>query len=329
LFLLKAIVISKFGGPNCLEYKEIAVLPEISENQVLIKVKATSINFADIKKRNGTYPGEVQLPFIPGLDASGIIAAIGEKVSHLEVGQKVIAFPSDGSYAEYIVADEAVTFPIPESMCLEKAAAFPIVAFASYNLLKDVARVQQGESILMHAGSGGVGTTAIQFAKLFGCKNIIASVGSEHKEGIAKEVGADYVINYNDKNLSKNVLNITEGKGVDVILDSLGGEVFTESMKCLAPFGRLVYYGNASRQSASLDIDLLYPSNRMVMGYSLGAYRKFRPHQLKETAKQVLPYLEKNLIKIVISKKYSLKDAAIAHEWIESRQSIGKVLLIP
>jgi NADPH2:quinone reductase len=329
MVLLNAVVVSEFGSPDCLVYKEINSPPEVKGNQALIKVTATSVNFADIKMRNGSYPGQVQLPFIPGLDASGTVVAIGKEVSNLKVGQNVITFAHSGSYAEYAVVNADTTFPIPESISLEKAAAFPIVAFASYNLLKDMARIQKGESVLIHAGSGGVGTTAIQFAKIFGCNNIIASVGSEQKKEITREVGANHVINYKEENFSKKILEITGGKGVNVILDSLGGEVFTENMKCLAPFGRLVYYGNATKRSASLDINLLYPSNRTVMGYSLGAYRKEKSYQLEETAKQVLPYFEKGLINVVTSKKFSLKDAADAHKWIESRQSIGKVLLIP
>ncbi len=322
------MVVTQFGGPDFLEYKDVET-PKIKGNQVLIKVKATSVNFADVKKRNGTYPGKIQLPFIPGLEASGIVVAVGDNVKNLNVDQKVIALPDDGSYAEYIAVDENLTFPIPESMCLEKAAAFPIVAFASYSLLNDIARIKKGESVLIHAAGGGVGTTAIQFAKLFGSNKIIASVGSDHKTDIVKEVGADYVINHTEENFSQKILEMTEGKGVDVILDSLGGEMLKENMKCLAPFGRLIYFGNANGQKASLDIDQLYPSNRAVIGFSFGKYRSLRPDKVREIAKQVISYMENDLISIVVTKKFPLKEAPAAHEWIESRNSIGKVLLIP
>jgi NADPH2:quinone reductase len=328
VIFLNAVVVSKFGEPSCLEYKEIEI-PQIQENQVLIKVKATSVNFADVKKRKGTYPGQVQLPFIPGLEASGIVVDFGKNVSGFSVGQKVIALPDTGSYAEYIAVNEDLVFPIPETMCLEKAAAFPIVSFASYSLLNDIVRVQKGESVLIHAASGGFGTTAIQFARLLGATNIIATVSRKHKKSIAEEVGAKHIINYTNENFSERVLEITEGKGVDVILDSLGGKIFSESLKCLAPFGRIAYYGNATEQKAYLDIDELYPSNRNVMGFSFGMYRKLKPEKVREIAIKVISYMEEDVISMKVTKKFHLKEAAAAHEWIESRQSVGKVLLIP
>ncbi|HZG73274.1 MAG TPA: alcohol dehydrogenase catalytic domain-containing protein, partial [Chondromyces sp.] len=164
---MKAVLVTRFGSPEGLKYKEVPK-PAPAPNQVLIRVAATSVNFADIMSRYGKYHNGAQPPFIPGLDAAGTIESIGSKVKNLRVGQRVIAFPKNGSYAEYIVADEALTFPIPDALSFDTAAACPIVSFTSHKLLADVARLEKGETVLIHAAAGGIGTTAIQLAKLLG-----------------------------------------------------------------------------------------------------------------------------------------------------------------
>lgn len=177
---MKAIIVTSFGGPEVLKYTDMDI-PTISDNQVLIRVVATSINFADIKSRYGK-KGNKSLPFIPGIDAAGIVERVGSHVTNIYPGQRVIAFPQNGSYAEYVVANENLTFVLPDEVDFQTAAACPIVSFTSYNLLANVARLQQGESVLIHAAAGGIGTTAIQLAKLLGAKKVIGTVGSEVKE---------------------------------------------------------------------------------------------------------------------------------------------------
>ena len=160
-------------------------------------------------------------------------------------GQRVIAFPQNGSYAEYVVANENLTFALPDEVDFQTAAACPIVSFTSYNLLANVARLQQGESVLIHAAAGGIGTTAIQLAKLLGAGTVIGTVGSEEKK-IALDAGADYVIGHQDEDFVEKVNELTNGEGVDVILDSISGTVSERSLKCLAYYGRLIHFGNAS-----------------------------------------------------------------------------------
>ncbi|WP_240377611.1 quinone oxidoreductase family protein [Bacillus piscicola] len=325
---MKAIVVEKTGAPTELVYKEVEQ-PVINENQVLIKVKAASVNYADVKMRSGTYPGKLSLPFTPGLDCSGIVVKTGANVTHLQEGQHVIAFPAGGSYAEFAVADERMTFAIPDAVDFKNAAAFPIAAFVSYELLFRAARIQPEEFLLIHAAGGGIGTTVIQMAKNAGCKRIIAVSGNEEKTQIAKEMGADWVINHQDKDFEREAAAITGGQGVDVILDSIGGEFFHKNMQILASFGRLIYFGNASQETAKVDISELYPSGRTITGYSFGKVRKERPEMVKEIANKVIPMLAEERININISKVYPMSDADKAHEWVESRKSTGKLILVP
>ncbi|KLA28777.1 hypothetical protein B4158_2092 [Bacillus cereus] len=261
--MMKAIVVTSFGGPEVMKYTDLDI-PAISEDQVLIRVVATSVNFADIKLRYGK-KGNKALPFIPGIDATGIVERVGSHVKNIHPGQRVIAFPQNGSYAEYVVANENLTFVLPHEVDFQTAAACPIVSFTSYNLLANVARLQQGESVLIHAAAGGIGTTAIQLAKLL-------------------EAGADYVICHQDEDFVEKVNELTNGEGVDVILDSISGTVSERSLNCLAYYGRLVHFGNASGEIGNFQTKDLHASCRSILGFSFGNTRKKRPELLQETA---------------------------------------------
>jgi NADPH2:quinone reductase len=323
---MKAVVVTAFGGPEVLKYTTVDP-PSIGPKQVLIRVVATGVNFADIKSRYGKYHGAAQPPFIPGLDAAGIIEAVGSEVHQFKAGQRVIAFPQNGSYAEYVVADENLTFALPDNVDFDTAAACPIVSFTSYKLLADVARLEPGETVLIHAAAGGVGTTAIQLAKIMGAGLVIGTVGSEHKMATALEAGADHVICYEKDDFAEQVKELTNGQGADVILDSISGWVSEKSLTCLAMYGRLVHFGNSSGEAGQFKTPDLHASCRSVLGFSLGTTRKKRPHLLRDAAERVLGYLADGRLKMKIGKRFSLEEAAEAHRWVESRQSTGKVLL--
>ena len=322
---MKAIVVTAFGGPEMMKYTDVA-MPSINVSQVLIRVVATSVNFADIKSRYGK-KGTGNLPFIPGIDAAGIVEQVGANVTNIKVGQRVIAFPINGSYAEYIVANEELTFVLPDEIDFETAAACPIVSFTSYTLLANVARLQQGETVLIHAAAGGIGTTAIQLANILGAGKVIGTVGNEEKKKIALEAGADYVICYKEEDFVHKMNEITNGEGADVILDSISGTVSEQSLQCLAFYGRLVHFGNASGAIGTFQTKDLHASCRSILGLSFGTTRKKRPHLLGHTAEQIFPLLSNGSLQIKIGKRFSLQDAGKAHEWVESRQSTGKVLL--
>ncbi|WP_459501086.1 quinone oxidoreductase family protein [Bacillus sp. C1] len=322
---MKAIVVTAFGGPETMKYTEVD-MPTFNEKQVLIRVIATSVNFADIKSRYGK-KGNGRLPFIPGIDAAGIVEQVGADVKDIRVGQRVIAFPLNGSYAEYVVANDNLTFVLPDEVDFTTAAACPIVSFTSYNLLANVARLQQGETVLIHAAAGGIGTTAIQFAKILGAGKVIGTVGSEAKQKIALDAGADHIICYQNEDFVEKVHDLTDGVGANIILDSISGTVSEKSLECLAYYGRLVHFGNASGEVGTFRTKDLHASCRSILGFSFGTTRKKRPESLRHTADQVFRYLQDGSLQIKGTKRFPLQNAGKAHEWIESRQSTGKVIL--
>lgn len=321
--VMKAVVLENFGGPEVLQYKEVEK-PSVGVGEVLIRVKKTSVNYADIKNRTGK-KAKGNFPIVLGLDAAGVIEEVGPEVQDLKVGQRVITFPSKGSYAEYVVSSANLTFPIPEEIDFSTAAASPIVAFLSYKLIKDIGRIEKGDTVLIHAASGGVGTTAIQFAKVLGAKKVIGTVGSAEKFNTALEAGADHVITYQD--FSQKVNELTDGKGVDIVLDSLSGPVSEESLNCLAKYGRLVHFGNSSGEVGTFKTKDLHASCRSVLGFSLGTTRKEKPHLLKEIADEVFMYLKDGDVKIKIGHEFELENAQEAHQLMESRKHVGKIIL--
>lgn len=326
---VNAVVVSKFGGPEVLEYTSVEI-PELSPTEVLIKVEAASVNFADIKARTGNYHGAGNPPFVPGLDCAGIVEAIGSGVTKLKVGQRVMTFPSTGSYADFVNAEEVVTYPIADHIDFETAAAYPTVAITSYNLLKKMANIQEGETVLIHSASGGIGTTATQIAKLLGAKTVIGTVGSDEKKHVAKQAGVDHVINYQTEQFVQIVNDLTNGQGVDIILDSLAGDIFEQSLECLARFGRIVNFGNAhATEAGKVNTMALHSTCRSVLGYSTGTYKKYRPEELKDAAKNVISYLENGKVNMFISKRFKLSEAGEAQKHIEDRKSTGKVILLP
>lgn len=327
---MKAIVVSEVGGPEVLTYQDMEI-PEIGPEEVLIRVQVTSINFADIKARIGEYHGVKSSAFIPGLDCAGVIQKVGSNVTNLKEGQRVMAFPSNGSYAEYVKADHRLVYPLPDELAIEDAAASLTVGVTAYNVLKKMARLAEGETVLIHAAAGGIGTTAVQLAKLFGASRIIGTVGSDEKKEFVKQLGVDEAINYRERNFAEEVNKLTDGKGVDVILDTISGENFERSIQCLAHFGRVVIFGHANDGSkpGNIQSDLLHSSCRSVIGYSTGTCRKLRPEFLQEGAKAIIDLLVRGELKMHVSKKFALKEAGEAQAYIESRKSVGKVLLIP
>jgi NADPH2:quinone reductase len=322
---MKAIQITGFGSTEHMKYVDVDV-PTITSKQVLIAVKSTSVNFGDIKARYGN-KGQKTLPFIPGLEAAGIIERVGDEVTTLFVGQRVLAFPHEGSYAEYVAADENLTFVLPDLVEFDVAGACGIASFLSYKLLVDTAKIQAGDNVLIHSASGGVGTTAIQIARALGATTIIGAVGHEDKFPVVIEAGANHVVNYSDETFPDKVMELTHGKGVHIVLDSVGGNITAQSMQCLCKYGRLVVFGNSSGTYAQLSTDQLHVSCRSVLGFSFATTRKEQPESIQDIAREVFRLLESGQLNIKVSKKMHLADAAVAHQLIENRQSTGKIVL--
>jgi NADPH:quinone reductase len=322
---MHAIVVDAVGEPSVLQWKEVPD-PKPGPGQVAIKVTLTSVNFADVQQRRGTGAGVAKTPFTPGLDCMGTVLALGEGVKDLRVGQRVSASPDAGSYAEIVVARDVLTVPVDDAIS-DEAAASSTVLVTAYNLLTLVGRLQRGESVLIHAAAGGVGSTAVQMAKQLGAGKIFATAGGEQKLKIARDLGADVAIDYVKDDFAKAIADATGGTGVDVVLDAVGGDVFVKGLPVLANFGRYCVYGQSSGSPGSLTTDLLHRSNRAVLGYSSGHYRRNRPAAIRPAIEAALKMAEDGKVKILDGGRFPLREASKAHQLVESRASTGRLFL--
>lgn len=302
--------------------KETATIPIIAEGEVLIKGLYTSVNYADIKTRVGA-KGEAKFPFTLGLDIVGEI--VESQSADFKVGERVIAFPKNGSYSQYAVANEKLTFSIPNELDSHQAAAMSTVTILSYILLHEIGQVGPEQTIVVHSAAGGVGSTLIQLAKVHNVQHIIGTVGDLSKADFVKALGAHHVNTYAD--FKEKTLSITNGKGANVIFDSVAGEVTSASMDCLAHFGTLVQFGNSSGKSGKFSTSDVHSSCRNVKGFSLGTMRKLNPAYLKLVVEKVIPLLVEQSISIPIDSIYSLADIQLAHQRMESREHRGKILI--
>lgn len=325
---MKAIQVVRCGKPEVMEYNDIPD-PLYEKDQVLIEVRGTSVNYADIKARSGVYHLAKTPPFTPGLDVSGIVLETGSEVTGIKPGDHVIAFPATGSYAEKAVASHHLTFVIPKDLDFIKASGAGLVTGTVVHMLRQIAAVEEGENLLIHAAGGGVGTTALQVAKAFGVSEIFASIGSMWKESHVREMGANHIIDYNQEDYGQKILELTGGKGVDVIMNPLGGPTLERDMQCLAPFGRLVLFGEMKGDSAILPIGSLYSRNRSIYGCSFGHYRRFRPERVRDTMKIAIDLLAQGKIDIHVHSCMPMEQASEAHQLLEDRKAVGKIILVP
>jgi NADPH2:quinone reductase len=322
-----AIVVERFGDPSVLEWREVPDLIP-GPGELALRVIATGVNFADIMRRRGGYRGAPP-PFTPGLECVGTVAAVGEGVHEFRVGQRVAAFPDSGSYAEIVLARPVLTYAVPDGVSDEAAASLTVLVTA-YNLLAAVARVQRGESVVITSGAGGAGSTAIQMARKMGAGRIIATAGGTQKAAVAREAGADVAIDHTSvDDLGAAVREANGGRAIDVIVDAVAGDTFAQLIPALATFGRYVIYGVAAGKPGTVTTDVLHTGNRAVLGYSTGGYRAERPEALRPGVEAAFRMVAEGKVHITVGKRFALRDAAEAQQFVESRASTGKVLLIP
>ena len=322
---MKVIVVTANGGPQVLKLVE-REDPVPTANQVLIKVRKASLNYADVQARKGTYAVAQSFPFIPGLDVMGTVLAVGENVHDLQKGQRVIAFPDGGSYAEMVVADRKLTFSLPDGISDEDAAA-PVACGAALGVLTFAGRLQKGESVLIHSAAGGVGTVMVQLAKILGGAAVIATVGNDNKKDSVLSLGADKAINYHTENYEQQVMEFTQGRGIDLITNPIAGPLAERDLGCLADFGRLVVFGKGSGNHATFSTDDLHKRNRSVAGFSFGHIRKSKPAVVDEMVTLIFDFLTSRQLAVPVGSSFPLAEAAEAHCWLESRDNVGKVLL--
>jgi NADPH2:quinone reductase len=328
---MRAVVVPEFGGPEVLTVREMPA-PQPGPGQVAIQVAYAGVNYAETMARRGGLHRGI-FPFIPGLEVAGHIVALGEGVEGLHVGQPVAAFTISGGYAEIALAQAVCTFPLDESdhtIDLTTAAGFPTIVPTAYDLLVHLVRLQQGESVLIHAAAGGVGTIAGQIARHLGAGLIIGTVSSTRKAAYAQSFGYDQVVLYDE--FLQCVREATEGRGVDIVLEAVGEPIRSQSLSLLAPFGRLVIFGNAGDsagrpQDMPLNPGAFLSESKAIMGYSIGNLSQTAPHLLADTARQALALVAQSQIRIDITDILPLEQASEAHRRIESRETTGKLLL--
>ncbi|MFD7020302.1 zinc-binding alcohol dehydrogenase family protein [Streptomyces sp. NPDC059928] len=322
---MRAIRFDEFGGPEVLQLVE-AEVPRPGPGEVSVDVAYAGVNFADLKARSSGYR-VASLPFVPGLELSGRIRAIGAGVEGLAVGQEVAAMTEGGAYADVALASAVTVFPVPEGLSLRTAATLPTVLPTAHALIHEVGRLQPGESVLVQGAAGGVGTVAGQIAKLAGAGAVYGVVSSEAKADYARKHGYDDA--FLTDSFDADVLRATGGRGVDLVLDPVGGETLRRGLESLALFGRLVSYGNASGEQAwQVGQAELYSRGRTVSGFSiLGLAAAGDRGALRDIAGRALRLATTGQVELPITAEFPLEEVAAAHELMEGRTSTGKLLL--
>jgi len=325
---MQVIEIAESGGPEVLKPASRAV-PMPADGEVLVKVAAAGVNRPDVIQRQGLYPPPPGASDIPGLEIAGTLVSCGGGVENLSVGQEVTALVAGGGYAEYCTAPAAQCLPRPAGLSWEEAAALPETFFTVWSNLFDRCDLQSGERFLIHGGSSGIGTTAIQLAKAFGAE-VFATAGSAEKCKVCEELGARRAINYRDEDFVAVLKEETGGKGVNVILDMVGGDYLQRNIKVAANDARICYIAFLQGSKANVDLMPLMLKRLTLTGSTLRARSiDFKAAIGQKLQEKVWPRIEAGEIKPVMAKVFPLSEAAEAHNLMESSQHIGKIVLLP
>ncbi|KAL9452594.1 hypothetical protein AB3S75_008391 [Citrus x aurantiifolia] len=325
---MKAIVITQPGSPEVLQLQEVED-PQINDDEVLIKVEATALNRADTLQRKGSYPPPKGASPYPGLECSGTILSVGKNVSRWKVGDQVCALLGGGGYAEKVAVPAGHVLPVPFGVSLKDAAAFPEVACTVWSTVFMTSHLSPGESFLVHGGTSGIGTFAIQMGKCQGVR-VFVTAGSEEKLAVCKDLGADVCINYKTEDFVARVKEETGGKGVDVILDCMGASYFQRNLDSLNIDGRLFIIGTQGGAKTELNITSLFAKRLTVQAAGLRSRStENKALIVSEVEKNVWPAIAVGKVKPVIYKYLPLCEAAEAHQLMESSQHIGKIMLVP
>lgn len=323
---MTAIAISEPGGPDVLKPETVPV-PQPAEGEVLIKVAAAGVNRPDVIQRKGHYPAPPGASPLPGLEVSGTVVALGSGVEPEWMGRKICALTNGGGYAEYCVAPAGQCLPVPENMTMEEAAALPETLFTVWSNLFNRGFAREDETALIHGGTSGIGTMAIMLGKLFGL-NVIVTCGSDEKCTAAKSIGADHAINYKTHDFVEEIKKITDGQGVEVVLDMVGGDYVARNLDCLKEDGRHVTIAVQGGAKATLNMAQIMMRRLTLTGSTLRPQSAERKALLAdEIYRYVWPDIEAGKVKPVMDKVFALKDAAKAHTHMEAGDHIGKIIL--
>jgi len=321
----QAIRIHEHGGPEVMRREEIEIA-EPGNGEVLVRQTAVGLNYIDTYHRTGLYP--VELPAVLGREAAGVIEAVGPDVDQLTVGERVVYAMYPGSYCELRVVPVATLVPLPDTIDDRTAAAMMLKGLTAHYLLRRTHRVEPGETILFHAAAGGVGLIACQWASHLGA-TVIGTVGSEEKADLARAHGCDHVVLYDREDVVGRVREITDGRSVPVVYDSVGAATFEQSLDCLAPLGLMVSFGNASGPVPPFPIGKLAQKGSLFVTRPTLATYIARREDLLAASRELFDVVASGAVKVKIGQTYPLSDAAEAHRDLESRKTTGSTLLIP
>jgi NADPH2:quinone reductase len=324
---MRAIVVDRWMEPAELVAREIPD-PSVGPGQLGVEVRAAGCNFFDILLVQGRYQVKPPFPFVPGGEIAGVVREVGPGVAGFAVGDRVLASVPAGGYAERAAVPAALAHRMPDAMSFEEAAGFPIVYPTSYAALVYRAAIRPGETLLVHAAAGGVGLAAVQIGKALGAR-VLATAGGPDKLAVARDAGAEHAIDYLQEDFVERVKALTGGRGADVIYDSVGGDVFDRSLKCIAWNGRLLVIGFAGGTIPTVPANRILLKNVAVVGLHWGAYAKHEPARIPETFAALFRLYEEKKIRPVVFASYPLEQAAAALGALGSRKTYGKVVLVP
>lgn len=338
---MKAAFVTKYGGPDVLEIRDTPI-PRPSPDQILVKVRAVGLNFADVMGRFGVYPGTPQPPFILGLEFSGDVVETGANVTTFKGGERVMGYSRHGSHAEYVCVNEARATQLPASMSYEEGASFLVVYLTAYHGIVRLANIRRGEKLLVHAAAGGAGLATLQLGNYLGAE-IFGTAGTEAKTELALNSGAHHAINYNTTDFAAAVRRITNNYGVDVVMDAVGGRVYAKSWNLLAGMGRYILYGLAAvagkgalnKLKAATVMSVMKPifpvqlmsANKSIFGFNLGTL-KGKEAYFREATLDLLALYDRGVLRPLIGKIFPFNNIVEAHRALQTRQTVGKVVVL-
>jgi NADPH:quinone reductase-like Zn-dependent oxidoreductase len=337
---LKAAVVTSYGGPEVLQFQHLPD-PAPGPGQIRVRVRAIGLNFADMFGRLGVYPGTPKPPFVPGMEFSGDVIDVGEGVAAFSPGDRVMGFSKLGSHAEQVVVSQTKAICFPQSMSYQEAAAFLVTNLSAYHGIVRLANLRAGEKLLVHAAAGGVGLAAVQIGKYLGAE-VFGTAGTVQKTALAQSFGADHVFDYTKVDFERRIRVLTKNYGIDVVMDSVGGEVFKKSWQLLAPMGRYVLYGVSavtgkgaiSRLKAAAVFSVMRPifppsllsANKGIFGFNLGLLTD-KDEYFREAVTELLRWQARGVLKTLIGKEFLFDQMVEAHRFLQGRESVGKVVV--
>ena len=322
---MKAILCKSYGPPENLVLEDVEDIKP-REGEAIVEVYAASLNFPDTLQIEGKYQYQPPFPFIPGSEAGGIIKEIGPNVRGFDIGDRVMANPGIGAMAELLCVPFERLRKIPDNMSFNTASGFPMVYTTSYYALKQRAELKPAETLLVLGSSGGVGVTAVELGKLMGAE-VIAAASSEEKLDFAKNIGADYLVNYSDGDLKTKIKELTNGKGADVIFDPVGGDLFDQATRCLNWNGRILVVGFASGRIPEYKANLALLKGASMVGVFLGRWMKEEPEAYEENLNELLELFKQKKIKPTSHQLFKINDFVSAFNLFKERKVMGKVTL--